>query len=599
MKIAPTPPLPHAPPVCAPPLALRCLLGLALWLLVQQAQALQLEVRVEGLEGEWEKNVLALLAIYREREDETLTEAQLYALHRGAPEQIREALAPFGLYRVEVDDSLTPPAKADGTWVATYRVTPAEPVKVGSVDYRITGEGADNAAFPKAFPMQPGEVLLHANYDKARDEIRAIAAEQGYLDAELVEHRVLVDLEAYRADIGLHLDTGPRYYLGEVRFKQDLLDDAFLHEFVRFKPGAVYDPERLLRLQGRLLGTEYFSRVELVPRKEEAGEDRVIPIDVIATPNKANKFRFGLGYSTDTGPRVTLDWRRRYLTPWGHKLRAELSIAEAVQGFEADYRIPIGNPIRDYISIKPVLSSYNTASRQGDIYTLQFAHSVVTPEGWRRTAGIDYRYEDYTIGASEWGNVNELVPNISWSRTTTDDPIFTRDGYRLKLTLLGAVENIVSPASYLQGVASAKWIRSLAEDYRFITRADLGATWADTLSDLPSSRRFFTGGDSSIRGWAFEGLGPEDPVTGETLGGRFLAVGSVELERRIHGNWSGALFTDFGNAFDPDYEQAIAVGGGVGLRWRSPIGQVRVDVAFKLNEPDFPARLVLVIGPDL
>jgi translocation and assembly module TamA len=144
-----------------------------------------------------------------------------------------------------------------------------------------------------------------------------------------------------------------------------------------------------------------------------------------------------------------------------------------------------------------------------------------------------------------------------------------------------------------------KWIRSFFENYRFITRTDLGATWADSVLDLPASRRYFAGGDNSIRGWALDVLGPNNPLNNDAVGGRYLAVGSLELERRIKGNWSGAVFTDFGNAFDPDFTREVKVGAGAGVRWRSPIGQIRMDVAFALSKENTPARLHVVIGPDL
>ena len=237
---------------------------------------------------------------------------------------------------------------------------------------------------------------------------------------------------------------------------------------------------------------------------------------------------------------------------------------------------------------------------------MRAAHSVITPGGWRRTAGIDYQFEDYEINETGSEQVNELVPNISWSKTVSDDPIYTTNGYRLKYVLLGAVEGVTSNATYLSGGISAKYIRGFADKYRFITRTDLGATFANSVDDLPASRRFYAGGDSSIRGWGFDALGPNDPVTDQTVGGRYLAVGSLELEREITGPWSAAVFTDFGNAFDPDYEQQFEQSVGVGLRWRSPIGQVRFDVAFALTKDEGddkygfpPTRLHLVIGPDL
>jgi translocation and assembly module TamA len=581
-------------------------LAIPLLCLASGAFAMTLDVKVTGLEGEQETNVLALLSIYQERAQEDMTPARAEALHRLAPDQIRDALAPFGLYQVEVTDRLDAAADPNGTWTATYEVVPGPPVKIGRVNFSITGEGADDPAFPKTFPMQVGDVFLHRAYEAAKSDLRARASSGGYLDYNLAQHRVLIDLVAYEAIVDFELATGPRYYLGEVSFKQDLLNDKFLHKFVEFDPGVVYNPDLLLALQGRLLSTEYFSDVEIVPRKDAAGDDTLVPIEVVATRNKRDKFRVGAGFSTDTGPRVSADWRRRYVNQWGHNFRTELQLSPVLSQWSFDYRIPIQDPTRDYIIVKPQATYSNLNTQKGWLYSVQFAHSTLTPGGWRRTAGIDYNYEDYDISNIQTGASSELVPNISWSKTVADDPINTKRGYRIRYSLLGAVEGVVSNASYLSGVLQFKWIRGFAEKYRFITRADLGATLAEDLDELPASRRFFTGGDNTIRGWGFNSLGPTEPFNDETVGGRYLGVGSLELERQIKGPWSAAVFTDFGNAFDPDYENKFQQSVGFGVRYASPIGQVRLDLALPFTQNNYeigdgwpPARVVFVIGPDL
>lgn len=571
------------------------------------ALALSLQVGVEGLAGQEQANVLALLGIQREQGDKDLTASRIQSLHRQAPDQIREALAPFGYYRVEIDGQLDEPADPNGAWRAIYRVRPGEPIRIAGVDYQVTGEGAGDPTFPREFPLRVGDVLLHALYEKAKNDIRYAATSKGYLDYQFTSHQVLIDPVAYQAQVQFHLDTGPRYRLGTIRFRQDLLDDALLRRYVDLHPGEVYDPDRLVALQGRLLGTEYYSDVEIRPLKDQAGPGREVPIEVIAKRNKANKFRVGLGFATDAGPRFSMDWRRRYLNSLGHKLRTELSLGPALSSMELDYRIPVQDPTRDYVVIKPQSTNYDTATRSGWTHTIQVAHSSLVGDGWRRNLGVDYRYEDLDVNDTSQGATVELVPNVSWSKTVADDPINTNDGYRLKVSLLGAMQGLISESSFLSGEMQLEWVHRLDPRYRLITRADLGATLADSLDDLPVSRRFYAGGDNSIRGWGFDALGPTDPETDETVGGRYLAVGSLELERRIKGPWSAAVFTDFGNAFDPDYAQSFAQSVGLGLRWASPIGQVRLDLAFALTTDRGgedeggvpPARLHLVIGPDL
>jgi translocation and assembly module TamA len=576
---------------------------LLLWLMLGAMPAvmagLKLEVKVEGVEGAQEKNVLALLGIYQESADPDLTVARMLALHRRAPDQIADALAPFGLYRVEVQDSLIEPAKQGGQWLATYKINAGAPVKIASIDYQISGAGAENPAFPKQFPMQVGDVLLHSAYERAKNQITQAASDEGYINANLTLHRVLIDLVAYEAIVEFHMDTGPRYYLGKVEFKQDLLDDSYLQKFVRFKPGSVYDPNQLLDLQGRLLGMEYYDDVEIVPLTEQAGSDNEIPIEVIAHPSKANKYRVGLGFGTDVGPRLLLEYQRRYIGRRGHKLKSEISISQPLQSVVAEYRIPFRNPVRDYILIRPEYFAYDTASRQGTTFKLTGAHSVVTSGGWRRNISLDYRYEDYEVAATDSDTFNGLVPNISWSKTVADDPINTRNGYRLKYLLQGTAAGVLSQTSWLGGAVSYKTIKSLGERLRLIARADLGAIWASSIEDVPGSQRFFAGGDQSIRGWALDALGPQDPDTGQTVGGRYLAVGSLEMERKIKGNWSAAVFTDFGNAFDPSYTSEWEQSVGAGIRYATPIGPVRVGLAYAMTKDPAGFRLVIGLGPDL
>lgn len=571
----------------------RLLLAILILGLSTGAAALELEVQVEGVGGELKQNVLAYLAIYQERSDDHLRDSRIRYLHDQAPRQIARALEPFGYYRSRVEASLEQQGERR---VARYRIDPGPAILVGSVDYRIRGPGAEAGLFPDRFPLQPGDVLDQRRYQAARQDLQEIAAEQGYLKARLETAEIRIDLAAYQAHIRLHFDTGPRFLLGEVRFEQNLLDEDFLQRYVEFGPGQPYDLRRILALQGALLDSEYFRQVEIVPLMDQV-QDQQVPLQVVTVPNPQNKYRFGLGYATDYGLRVTLDWDRRYIGRRGHRGSLALVLSQRLQELRGEYRVPLANPRQDFLAIRPTLANYDTESRRGQVYGLKLLHSA-DRDSWRRELGLDLEYEDYTVAEST-DQTRELVPFISWSRVLTDDPIYTTRGSRAKLTLLGAVDGLISPTSYLQGHLSGKWIRSLAEGrYRFLTRGELGATLAGDVLDLSATRRFFAGGDTRIRGYDLDELGPVNPQ-GQVVGGRYLAVGSLELERRIAGKWSLALFLDGGNAYDPDYDNETALGAGFGIHWRSPLGLIRADLGFALSRDDTPVRLHLIIGPDL
>jgi translocation and assembly module TamA len=572
------------------------LLAAALW--VVSARALDVTVSIEGVDGDLRKNVEAFLQIYQERDAEAMRPARLRRLHGRAPEQIREALQPFGYYNVEVESELRREEDRKDEWVASYRIDPGEPVMIASVDYLLEGEATDDVDFPQIFGLLEGTPLDHARWEAAKDELLFAAAERGYLDARLKHSRIVVDPERNTADVEVHFDSGERYYFGPVRFRQDMLRTDYLQRYVGLERGAPYDQNAVLRLQTSLLDTDYFSRVEMVPMLEEADPaTNEVPLEVHISPNKRDKYRAGLGYATDIGPKLTLDWTRRWVNRRGHRTKAELVYAQKYQSLLGEYWVPLKKPATEHIRYKAEVYHLETDTRIEDVASVDVAHSVKR-RGWRRDIGVEFRYEDYDI-ADEQNDLNELVPYIELSRTVADNPLYTSRGYRVKLGLRGTVKYVGSTSNYISATASGKWIRAFGGAYRFLTRADLGITWADSIEDVPGSRRFFAGGDQSIRGYGFEDLGPRDPGSGDVVGGRYLGVGSLELERRIKGNWSGAVFYDFGNAFDPDLDNDFKQAVGIGGRWRSPIGQIRLDVAVGIESDDTPVRLHLVIGPDL
>ncbi|HEX5758648.1 MAG TPA: autotransporter assembly complex family protein [Thermoanaerobaculia bacterium] len=587
--------MPHRSPrnSCAAPFAFSLLL-----LALAAPAAAAVRVEVEGVEDELRRNVLALLSI-REAGEDDLTEHRVRQLHARAPEEIEEALQPFGHYKPVIHAELT---RQDDDWTALYRIDPGPPLRVAALDLRVTGPGADDPRFRElaaAFPLAPGEVLVHPAWERGKQTFVDYAASAGYVDAEFDPAEVRVDLERYAATAVLHFATGPRYRFGEVTFHQDVIEPELLRGYVTFERGDPLDVDKVLEMQEALSDSPYFARVEVVTEPGRA-EGLEVPVEVHLTPAKRERYMAGLGYGTDTGARGTVNAELRRLNRQGHRGEADFRISDIEQRGELRYLVPGPYPRTDTMTYSAGYSELATEDQERRT-SLVGASRTQTRGGWREAYSLYLQREDFVVGLDA-GTADLLVPGASWERVDADDRIYPLHGHRLQLRLQGAHESLLSDATFLQGEVEGKLVRGLGERLRVLVRAEVGSTWTDEFRRLPPSFRFFAGGDQSVRGYGFQDLAPLDEG-GNLIGGEALLTGSVEvdslfLDLEKLGRWGAAVFYDAGNALT-DLSDPLEQGAGLGLRWLSPIGLVRADAAFALSEPGTPVRFHFTIGPDL
>ncbi|MEJ2191685.1 MAG: autotransporter assembly complex protein TamA [Nitrospirota bacterium] len=567
-----------------------------------RAQELRVEVTVEGVEGALKKNVLAHLEIEREKDNPRLTPAIIRQMHRDAPEQVRRALEPFGYYSPEVKAELR--REKEGLWRARYLIDPGKPVRVRTIDIAITGEGAGETYF-RHFratpPFKAGDVFTDPAYRKAKRDLEEIARRYGYFDAKMTVHRVKVYPGEYRADITIHFDTGPRYRFGEVTFKQNILKDGFLRRFVTFAEGQPYDQRKVFDLQDALSNSGYFSLVE-IRRHPGEGPDLEVPLEVVLHPGKRNKYGFGLGYGTDTGPRGTLRYENTRVNRWGHRLRAELKLSAVRNEFTTAYIIPMRNPRTDHLDFTAAYRRENpeTSKYETLLGGTSFTHMR---RGWFETFYLNLHYEDFEVaGESEQSFL--VLPGVTWTRRKAEDRRagvsgpYAASGYRVFLDLKGTSEYLGSDLAFAQATARGKLVYGLDSFGQVILRAEAGSTAVSDFAELPASLRFFAGGDQSIRGFAYKSLGPRNEA-GEVVGGKHLLVGSFEYDQRVYKAWSVAAFVDAGNAFNAFSGEKVNVGVGGGIRWISPVGPLRLDLANAVSEPGNPWRVHVSVGPEL
>src|SRR5690606_10440717 len=158
-------------------------------------------------------------------------------------------------------------------------------------------------------------------------------------------------------------------------------------------------------------------------------------------------------------------------------------------------------------------------------------------------------------------------------RVASDDPMYPSGAFSLRGEPRAAASALGSASSFGKFLLDAKLMRSMGENNRLLFRGQNGRTFTTEFDEVPPSLRCFPGGDRSVRGYGYEEVGPR--VSGIPTGGRSLLVGSAEYERMFSQNWGAAVFVDAGNAFN-EINEGASLGAGVGLRWRSPVGMVRV-----------------------
>ena len=569
---------------------------LVLALAAAPAAAVELaEVRLQGIDGELAANVRSRLSIDRMAASQrTVTELRLSYLQGITAEEVREGLEPFGYYDAEVDTTVQ---REGDRAVVVATVHLGEPVSVRGLALSLQGPARDDAEVAeqlRAFRPRPGEVLDHGLYESGKAAVARRLAERGYFDATLDTHRVEVTRAAHAADITLSWTSGARYRFGTVRFEGQPVAAGVLDPLVPWERGEAFDQSQLLALQRSLAETDYFSGISLNPQTDQA-VDGEVPITVSLVPAKRSLYRLGLRYGTDAGAGVTARFERRYLNQRGHKLLADLVYAQRERQLLTQYRIPAFGWLDGWYALTLDLREEEIDELTSQTVTLSATRSGKW-RGWDLLAGLNFKRERFdALDAQRLDYATVIYPSL-WGRWKEgDDPNTPRRGQALTVELRGASRNAGSTVDFLQARALGELIRPAGADNRVILRAELGATLTPDFDDFPPSLRFYAGGDRSVRGFGYREIGPDRE--GRVFGGRYLAVASVEFERMFTPVWGGALFVDAGDAFDDRFD--LQVGVGAGLRWRSPIGPVRVDLAHGIGEAGEAVRLHVRIGPDL
>ncbi|WP_414430941.1 autotransporter assembly complex protein TamA [Alcanivorax sp. IL3] len=520
--------------------------------------------------------------------------AQYGLIRRQILANSQQALQAMGYYESTLSLSTD---REDGCVRVTLDVDTGPAVILQRADIRIGGDAANDPVFNQLVAnaqLAIGQRLQHDQYTALKKNLQQHLISRGYVQGTLTRHRLSVDTRKRLATMTLHVDSGPRYDFGAITVTGSELKDKLVNAYLGFTQGEPFNSKQLLETQQAFLGAGYFSAVR-VQKGTPDDSTRTIPVSITLTDNNRWSLLAGVGASTDTGPRVRLGVENRRVNRAGHRFRAETEVSQVQQGAGASYQIPLKDPQRERLDFHTSYVNEVTDSKDNERWTTGADYIVELQNRWVTTTSLTYLRETYEI-AEEVDQAELIIPGFQLSRVKANDPIYPSFGWRLSSKIRFANRNLSSTASFVQLTGNGKILFPLLGG-RVLVRGDLGYTEVTDVRELPASIRFFAGGDSSVRGFAYESLGPRAD-NGEVIGGRHLATGSLEYDHPITEKWHLAVFTDGGNAFNDFDDFEIRRSAGFGIRWRSPLGPIRLDLARAVDEQR-EWRLHLSMGPDL
>lgn len=579
--------------------ALAAILALCVALPVYAAD--NVEVVIVGVDGRLADNLRAFLSLGNDN-GRTLSERKVRRRVAASSAKIKAALEPYGYYQPDIRSEVS--CDADECTVR-YRIDKGRPTIIDKLVLKVTGEGRDHPAVQAALQastLEEGQRLIHSRYKATKKALLQAAYNAGFLDAKYTKSQIRVWPERASAHIFLILDTGPRYYFGEVTIKQHILAPELVQDYVNFERGDVFNTALLSEVQLRLSSTDYFSQIEIVTDRDNivsASESDNkplprLPVLIRTTPQESQKYMLSIGYGTDTGPRLGAGVVFRRLNRQGHQFRADIRLSAVEKALNARYMIPIDDVATDKLVFSTVVKQEEFGDGVSLIYRVGAARVDIW--NWGR-ARLYFQLQRERFGFGSGKRTTRLTYfGLSLSYQSVSNALFVQNGFSVSTDIHGGFDGVFSTVGFLRATLQSTFVYSLTRDIRFLVRGKIGATQTAQFEELPPSQRFFTGGARSVRGYAYNEISPEN-AQGEDIGGQYLAQGSVELGYLFYKDFGAAVFFDIGDApasieaYDP--KRAI----GIGFRWLSPVGMVRLDFAHPLDATSPDIRFHFSVGP--
>ncbi|HVJ22788.1 MAG TPA: autotransporter assembly complex family protein [Burkholderiales bacterium] len=532
------------------------------------------------------------LSLVRWQKDPQMSAEQLRRIAKESEREAREVAATEGYFSATVETRIE---ETEPEWKVTLKLEPGERTRVASVDIRFSGPATQDGEARKLFDrvrsrwlLRPGEPFRQADWDQAKRGALRDLSRWRYAAPRIADSKAAIDPATHEAKLEIELASGPAFRFGAVRVTGlKRYADSVAENLSPIRAGDTYDRDVVLAYQRRLLESGYFASVQADLDTHPLLADAA-PLRVAVIEAASQDVETGISYTTDAGPRFELRYGNQDIfdSAWRHKTSLRVDQKEQILQLDFDSppkpeahwnnfftrakRTDIQNEITEELAVGAAHKFYAGFAPVALIGSMHFEQQILVDR-------LDYRQALY------------LGFRRSFQRT--DDLVLPRLGYIGTAEIGGGVPQI-STERFLRVVANASLLYPVSRAGDLLLRAQAGVVFAETREGIPSTFLFRTGGDQTVRGYAFESLGVQQGDA--TVGGRRLLLGSIEYTHWIGDNWGPAAFIDAGNAWDSGATFNPALGYGLGVRFRTPIGPIRADIAY--GEETNQYRLHFSIG---
>lgn len=531
-----------------------------------------------------------------------------------APEDIDELLAPYLPEEAgnpqRLQGTLSEILATEGYFAPTFEfkdsddglqlnLDPGPRTVVKEVALSLDGPlaAATREELQRDWRLPVGQPFRQEDWNDAKQQVLARLLAVEHADARLIDSEAAIDVETHSARLSAHYDAGPRYRFGPLRVEGLQRYEASLVERYNrvVEAGQPYREESLNALQSTLQATPYFASVQTTVDRSAAEIDAdgtaTIPVVVRVRERAPHRVSFGAGASSNTGARVEFNYHSSDLLGHAWELDSGLRLEQKKQTVYADVFLPPDGRFRRN-SVGVMADTTDIAGLKTERYAFG-AQTVQHRGSVEQRLSLNWQHELREPDGAEPETSRALVPNAMWTWRRVDNLLDPRRGTVLQTQIGGGTRAALSDQNFVRLHTRIQHYIPLGRHNTLTLRGEIGTTLADSRRHIPQDYLFRTGGASSVRGYAYQSLGIKEGTA--TVGGRYLGIASAEVTHWLDEDWGIAAFVDAGDAFDSRRDARLAVGYGLGARWRSPAGPIGVDLAYGERVSGFQLHFSLAI----